>query len=204
MSGSGGSSCSIDQDKLNRNYNLSVTLVGIVLFIVGIVFGIGGPYLFKRMNPSNPIKERAATFIQSGPQKTAQYGPTIVLFTIAFCFLVGILYVLENRVRNKSKEDAKRGIQTAVGLAWGLFVLTAILVPFAVHYAHIPLGSYYYFFATAFVFYFTCVVVIIIFHNKLRNVDPTNETLDMTDTHNIQNGLIAGLVAYGIGAFLML
>jgi hypothetical protein len=117
-------------------------------------------------------------------------------------------------VKDKNRSQAKAGIRTAVGLAWGLFVLTAIVAPIAVRYAKIPITSYYYLIATALVFYFTCTVVIVIFHNKLSNVDPTSKTLsnvdptsktfNMTDTHNIQNGLIAGVIAYGIGALLML
>lgn len=204
-SGSGGSSCTTnDQDALNRKYNLSVALVGLVVFILGIGLGFGAPYLFKGPRAAKFIQGRGETFVESGPQRTTQFAPTIILLVVAFCFLVGIIYVVDKQVKDKSKKDAKVGIQTAVGLAWGLFVLTAILIPFAIHYAHVPLDSYYYFFATAFVFYFTCVVVIIIYNSKLSNVDPTSETFDVTDTHNVQNGLIAGLIAYGIGACLML
>lgn len=209
-SGSGGSSCptneALIEKRVNEKYNSSITLISLVILFVGLGIGIALTYFLmgKSTRAARFMKERAEFFVESGPQRTTQIAPTIILLVVAFCFLVAIVYVVENQVKGKSKKDAKVGIQTAVGLAWGLFAITAILVPFALHYAHIPLGSYYYFFATAFVFYFTCVVVIIVFNNKLSNVDPTSETFDVTDTHNVQNGLIAGLIAYGIGAFLML
>lgn len=211
MSSSGsGSSCptneALIEKRVDEKYNSSIIRISLIILFVGLGIGIALTYYLMGKNPraARFMKERGLAFIESGPQKTVQYGPTFLLLAIAFCFLVGIVYVVEKQVKDKSKEDAKVGIQTAVGLAWGLFAITAILVPFALHYAQVPLDSYYYFFAAAFVFYFTCIVVIIVFHNKLSSVDPTSETFDVTDTHNVQNGLIAGLIAYGIGAFLML
>jgi hypothetical protein len=211
MSGSGGgSSCpTVNENALNTKYNMSVASIALPLFIVGVGIGLGAPYLLKLSKEKHPkatkiIKVAEEAFVESGPQRTAQYAPVIILLAVAFCFLVGIIYVVDRQVKDKSKMDAKVGIQTAVGLAWGLFVITAILTPIALHYANISLGSYYYIMATALVFYFTCIVVIITYYNKLSNVDPTSKSYDVTDTHNVQNGLIAGLIAYGIGALLML
>lgn len=215
MSGSdgGGSSCptneSLIEKRVNEKYSTSITAISLGVLFLGIGLGVAVPYLLKRAKEKHPkatkfIKVAEEAFVESGPQRTVQYAPVIILLAVAFCFLVGIIYVVDNQVKDKSKLDAKIGIQTAVGLAWGLFVITAILTPIALHYANISLGSYYYIMATALVFYFTCIVVIITYHNKLSNVDPTSKSYDVTDTHNVQNGLIAGLIAYGIGALLML
>lgn len=210
MSGSGSSCPSKDaliEQEVNDRYNSSITLISLLLLFIGIGIGVGGPYLYNKYATQGMrsfLAERGEVFKESGVENTVQYGPTIFLLAVAFCFLVGVSYVLENQVKDKDRSQAKAGIRTAVGLAWGLFVLTAIVAPIAVRYAKIPITSYYYLIATALVFYFTCIAVIIIFHNRLSNVDPTSKTFNMTDTHNIQNGLIAGVIAYGIGALLML
>jgi len=210
-SGSGGSSCpsrdTLIEQEVNSRYNNSIALISLLLLFIGIGIGVGGPYLYKNFSTQGMrsfMDDRLSTFEESGAQTTSQYGPIFFLLAVAFCFLVAVSYVLENQVKDKNRSQAKAGIRTAVGLAWGLFVLTAIVAPIAVRYAKIPITSYYYLIATALVFYFTCTVVIVIFHNKLSNVDPTSKTFNMTDTHNIQNGLIAGVIAYGIGALLML
>jgi len=209
MSGSGSSCPSKDaliEQEVNSRYNNSIALISLVLLFIGIGIGVLGPYLYNKYATQGMrgfLAERGEVFKESGVKSTVKYGPTIFLLAIAFCFLVGVVYVVENQVKNnKDKSKARDGVRTAVGLAWGLFVLTAIIAPFALHYAKIPITSYYYLIATVLVFYFTCIVVIIIFHSKLSNV--TNTQYNTTDTHNIQNALIAGLVAYGIGALLLL
>lgn len=173
--------------------------VGICAFIAGMIICY---LLFYHSSTLATVVNKAVKNNYNSARSGPDYSPAILLFAIGLCFTGGIAYVLQNQVFLDDKNKSIDGIKTAIGLSWALFFIAAILIPNAMSSAKISADSKYYLVASLFTFYFATIVAIILFFNKLHTLPTSLEEIDKTNTSNLQMGLIAATVAYGIAGIM--
>jgi len=132
---------------------------------------------------------------------TPSYMPANVVLFIAICFTVAITYVMNHYVYIDDRVKSKTGVRIVIGLCLGFFLISALLIPYAIHSARISIDSKYYLLASIITFYIAVLTAIIILYDKVTTIENA-EKLNLTTTHNIQTGLIIGLIAYGIFGIL--
>lgn len=132
---------------------------------------------------------------------TPSYMPANIMLFIAIGFTLGITYVIRNYVYIDDKNKSKTGVRIVIGLCLGFFLISAVLIPYAIYSARISIDSKYYLLASMITFYISLLTAIIILYDKVTTIENAKK-LNLTTTHNIQTGLIIGLIAYGIFGIL--
>ena len=180
---------------MSRSDQIAFATVSIVTFVIGAILS----YVFF-CHSSQSVSDVAASMKAAMAAKSTapDYMPAAVLCAITICFTGGIGYVIANQVYNDNAAASKAGIQNAVGLAWGLFIIAAVLIPASLSSGKVSPDSKFYLVATLFTFFFSTLIAIIVFFNKLHNLPTSVDQLDLTTTRNMQMGLFVGTVAYGI------
>lgn len=175
---------------------VSVGIVG--AFIAGII--LATIISTKGATTSPSIKSaRIDKFVES-----TNFLPAIVLLCVSAAFAVGIAYVNEKQVLSDDTKTKRMGVQNIVGMAWGLFIIAAFLIPYSLQSASISLDSKYYLIAALFTFYFSTLVAEVIIINQVYNLPSDIKSIDLTRTYNLQGGLFICVVAYGVAGLLML
>jgi hypothetical protein len=181
---------------------ITIVSVSITTFVAGMILSY--VLFFHQETIIEIIGTKSQSSATTVYQDSADYMPSIVLSGLAICFTGGIGYVVANQVYSNDKAASKSGIQTAIGLAWALFVIAAVLIPTSLSSAKISADSKYYLLAAILTFFFSTIVAIIIFFNKLNNLPNSMDQIDFKSTQNLQMGLLAGTVAYGVAGITML
>lgn len=173
--------------------NFTITIVALVAFFVGAI--VCYAFLFSQRTGAQILSTLKTG--RASVDASADYIPAIILIIVTLCFAGGLGYIVQNQLYDDDKEKSKKGIINAIGVSWGLFVLAAVLIPFALHYARISADSKYYLIASLFTFYFATIAAIIIFFDRLHTLPEKKEDLDLSMTYNTLLGLFVLLVGYG-------
>lgn len=182
---------------------LAVAGISFGAFIIGIFVSIAFYFFLIHKTPPDEVLKRALSIAKSSA-KSVDYLPAIVLFTITILFTGGISWITSNQLVNTDTNAKKWGIQNMIGVSWALFIIAAVLIPTSLSSANISPDSKYYLVAALFTLYFTTLIAEIVFLNKLMDLPNSVDHLNTNDTRNMQGGLLAGVVAYGIVGLLML
>ena len=127
--------------------------------------------------------------------------PANLMLFIAIGFTLAISYVMNKYVYIDDKNKSKTGVRILIGLCLGFFLISALLIPYAIYSARITIDSKYYLLASIITFYIAVLTAIIILYDKMTTIEDAQK-LNLTTTHNIQTGLVIGLIAYGIFGIL--
>ena len=199
MSGS-----SIDFNKITETLLPYLITISIVIFTIGFIIGYNLIYMLSGSNTPLQKRERSL-YLDNSMFDPSMSNPLLYLF-VTIAALGAIIYVLQTKVTNKNKKDARAGVDIAVALSCALFICSVIFLFFIRKNNTVAIDSYFYILVSALILYFALLVLIILYHNKLNNLnqDDIIKSIDMTDTYNIQNAMTAFVVIYGIYGVLSL
>jgi hypothetical protein len=189
--------------KLSEFYDNSVKTNAIVIgtafgaFILGIIITL----VISGGGGGSGRTDVQAVYNTAFSSSSPSYMPANLMLFIAIGFTLGITYVMRNYVYIDDKDKSKAGVRILIGLCLGFFLISALLIPYAIYSARITIDSKYYLLASIITFYIAVLTAIIILYDKMTTIEDAQK-LNLTTTHNIQTGLVIGLIAYGIFGIL--